>query len=53
VQQFVLGYQAALNGLRSLDLIPGRWLHLTVQGIGFTDEISEGDALGPARMAGV
>jgi 2'-5' RNA ligase superfamily len=41
VQQLVLDYQAALAGLRSLDLIPSRWLHLTMQGIGFTDEISE------------
>jgi hypothetical protein len=41
VQQLVLDYQAALAGLGGLDLIPGRWLHLTMQGIGFTDQISE------------
>ena len=40
VQQLVLDYQAALTGLDGLDLIPGRWLHLTMQGIGFTDQIS-------------
>jgi hypothetical protein len=40
VRQLVLDYQAALTRLRGLDLIPVRWLHLTMQGIGFTDEIS-------------
>jgi hypothetical protein len=24
-----------------LDLIPARWLHLTTQGVGFTDEVSD------------
>jgi hypothetical protein len=43
VQQLVLDYQTALAGLSGLDLIPGRWLHLTMQGIGFTDEITEGE----------
>jgi hypothetical protein len=41
VQQLVLTYQAALAELPGLDLIPERWLHLTMQGIGFTDEISK------------
>jgi hypothetical protein len=41
VQQLVLDYQAALAGLPGLDLIPGRWLHLTMQGIGFTDQVSD------------
>jgi hypothetical protein len=41
VQQLLRDYQAALTRLRGLDLIPGRWLHLTMQGIGFTDQISE------------
>jgi hypothetical protein len=40
VQQLVHDYQAALAGLPGLDLIPARWLHLTMQGIGFTDQIS-------------
>ena len=30
VQQLVLGYQATLAGLARLDLIPIRWLHLTM-----------------------
>jgi 2'-5' RNA ligase len=32
-----------LAGLAGLDLVPGQWLHLTTQGIGFTDEVSEAD----------
>jgi hypothetical protein len=32
-----------LAGLPGLDLVPGQWLHLTTQGIGFTDEVSEAD----------
>jgi hypothetical protein len=41
VQQLVLDYQTTLAGLGGLDLIPRQWLHLTMQGIGFTDQISE------------
>ncbi|WP_327590318.1 2'-5' RNA ligase family protein [Nonomuraea sp. NBC_00507] len=33
-------YQGALKTFPVLDLIPRPWLHLTMQGIGFTDEIS-------------
>jgi hypothetical protein len=29
----------------ALDPVPGRWLHLTTQGIGFSDEVSDGDLL--------
>jgi 2'-5' RNA ligase len=36
--------QEALRGLGGVDLVPPRWLHLTVQGVGFTDEVSAGDA---------
>lgn len=36
-------YQAKLDGLPGLDLIPARWLHLTTQGVGFTDEIPDED----------
>jgi 2'-5' RNA ligase len=32
-----------LTGLAGLDLVPAQWLHLTMQGIGFTDEVSDGD----------
>jgi 2'-5' RNA ligase len=32
-------YQRELASLRALDLIPRRWLHLTMQGVGFVDDI--------------
>ena len=41
LHELVSAYQSALAPLPGLDLIPGRWLHLTMQGIGFTDEVSE------------
>ncbi|MGA4993872.1 2'-5' RNA ligase family protein [Nonomuraea bangladeshensis] len=34
-------YQEALKTFPVLDLIPRPWLHLTMQGIGFTDEINK------------
>lgn len=34
-------YQEALKPFQVLDLIPRPWLHLTMQGIGFTDEITD------------
>jgi hypothetical protein len=37
-------YQARLAGLPGLDLVPVEWLHLTVQTIGFADEVGPGDA---------
>lgn len=40
LHELVRAYQAALTSLSGLDLIPLRWLHLTTQGIAFTDEIS-------------
>lgn len=38
--QLADGYAPALDGLTTLDLIPPQWLHLTMQGVGFTDEVS-------------
>ncbi len=35
--------QARLDGLPGLDLVPTPWLHLTTQGIGFTDEVPDAD----------
>jgi len=43
LHELVSAYQSALSPLPGLDLIPARWLHLTMQGIGFTDEVSERD----------
>jgi 2'-5' RNA ligase len=40
LRELVSIYQQAIDDLPGLDLIPARWLHLTMQGIGFTDEIS-------------
>jgi 2'-5' RNA ligase len=37
-------YRAQLADLPGLDPIPDRWLHLTMQGVGFTDEVSPADA---------
>ena len=43
VPELAAGAQARLAGLPGLDLVPARWLHLTTQGIGFTDEVTETD----------
>ena len=32
-----------LAHLDGLDLVPDRWLHLTMQGVGFTDEVTDTD----------
>ena len=41
LRELVSAYQSALISLPGLDLIPERWLHLTMQGIGFADKVSE------------
>jgi 2'-5' RNA ligase len=41
--ELVAAYQGSLAGLPGLDLVPREWLHLTMQGIGFTDEVSQAD----------
>jgi 2'-5' RNA ligase len=41
VHHLVNAYQSALAPLPGLDPIPVRWLHLTMQGVAFTDEISD------------
>ena len=40
LRQLVARYQQAIEDRPGLDLIPPQWLHITMQGIGFTDEIS-------------
>jgi 2'-5' RNA ligase len=42
LQEMVDDYQAQL-AMPGLDLVPFEWLHLTMQGVGFTDEISRSD----------
>jgi 2'-5' RNA ligase len=53
VRDLAARYQARLAGLPGLDLVPVRWLHLTTQDVGFTDEVSDGDIetiIGAARQ---
>lgn len=56
VQRLAAEVRERLSGFAALDLVPGRWLHLTTQGIGFTDEVSDEDltaitAAARARLA--
>jgi 2'-5' RNA ligase len=43
LRRFAAEYRAALKPLPGLDLIPDEWLHLTMQGVGFIDEVDQGD----------
>jgi 2'-5' RNA ligase len=43
VQALVASARARLAGLPGLDLVPAQWLHLTMQGIGFSDEVTGDD----------
>jgi 2'-5' RNA ligase len=43
VQQLAAAARDRLAGFPALDLVPPRWLHLTTQGIGFADEVSDVD----------
>ncbi|WP_254711666.1 2'-5' RNA ligase family protein [Streptomyces sp. TRM64462] len=36
-------YRHALRDVPGLDLVPDQWLHLTMQGLGFTDEVPDKD----------
>lgn len=42
-QQLVDDYAPVLKDLPMFDPIPLRWIHLTTQGIGFTDEVDQSD----------
>lgn len=42
-RELVASYEPLLRQLSMLDAVPLKWLHLTVQGIGFTDEVNEDD----------
>ena len=50
LRELAADYQQALTGLDQIDLIPAQWLHLTMQGIAFTDEITA-DELGHLDQA--
>jgi 2'-5' RNA ligase len=41
--RLVADYAPVLAELPMLDPVPLRWLHLTMQGVGFTDEVSRSD----------
>ncbi|MGH3430618.1 MAG: 2'-5' RNA ligase family protein [Pseudonocardiaceae bacterium] len=41
--QLAADYAPILEALPTLDPIPAGWLHLTMQGIGFTDEVDRAD----------
>lgn len=52
LRQLVSAYQDALSEVAGLDLIPLPWLHLTMQGVGFTDEVRPDQARAIADAAG-
>lgn len=43
VQDLTAATRERLASLGGLDLVPGRWLHLTTQSVGFTDEVTDAD----------
>jgi 2'-5' RNA ligase len=45
-------YRAALTDLPGVTLVPDRWLHLTMQGVGFTDEVTDDDLAAIIEKAG-
>ena len=58
VQDLAARAQAVLRDVPWLELVPGPWLHLTMQGVGFSDEVSAADlaaitAAARSRLAAV
>ncbi|MEU1624296.1 2'-5' RNA ligase family protein [Streptomyces sp. NPDC020096] len=58
VHRLADAYRRGLATVHGLDLVPDRWLHLTMQGLGFTDEVAEKDAraivdAAAVRLAGI
>ncbi|MFD9823143.1 2'-5' RNA ligase family protein [Streptomyces violascens] len=51
VHRFAAAYRTVLEPVGGLDLVPDRWLHLTMQGIGFVGEVDEQVALDIAAAA--
>ncbi|MER7109431.1 2'-5' RNA ligase family protein [Streptomyces sp. NPDC000229] len=43
VHRLAATYRHALADVPGLDLVPDQWLHLTMQGLGFTDEVPDED----------
>lgn len=51
VQQLAGQARERLKAFPALDLVPGCWLHLTVQGVGFADEVSDDSLTAVAEAA--
>lgn len=49
--QLAADYAPTIEGVPTLDPIPPRWLHLTMQGIGFTDTVDRADVAAIAHAA--
>lgn len=43
VHRLAAAYRHALRDAPGFDLVPDQWLHLTMQGLGFTDEVPDKD----------
>jgi len=52
VQQLAKQARDRLKGFPTLDLVPGRWLHLTMQGVGFEGEVSAADLTSIGQASG-
>ncbi|WP_433347653.1 2'-5' RNA ligase family protein [Microtetraspora malaysiensis] len=48
LHDLVRAYQEPLRALPGLDIIPLDWLHLTMQGVGFTDEVDDVETIAKA-----
>ncbi|MGV9309837.1 2'-5' RNA ligase family protein [Nonomuraea sp. NPDC004354] len=58
VHRLAQQYREGLAGVPGLDLVPDQWLHLTMQGLGFVDEVPEEDVhaiikTATTRLAGI
>jgi 2'-5' RNA ligase len=53
VHELASRYRTALANVPGLDLVPDKWLHLTMQGLGFVDDVSEKDARAMVEAATV
>jgi 2'-5' RNA ligase superfamily len=51
LRRLAADYQRAVASLPGLDLVPLRWLHLTMQNVAFTDEVAEHDVAGVLAAA--
>ncbi|MFS8101935.1 2'-5' RNA ligase family protein [Lentzea alba] len=52
LHRLVAEYQDALRGVQELDMVPISWLHVTMQGVGFADEVAEAELAALADAVG-